>query len=238
MVEKSRIPAEQSRAFENWSLPEVSDGKPVVERDSGNRVVARALTARQLEEITLRAHREGFAHGVREGRASGFEQGLAEGRAAARDELQQQVAQLQSVMQQLLAPIQEQHAAIETALTQLSLDIARAVLDREPALDAQALIPLVRRAIRELPVGERNITVLLHPQQIERLRDCAEWPASWRVQPDSRVDIGGCKVLTDHSLVDFSVELRFRQVAAQMLAERADADPPEPGMFLDDSDDH
>lgn len=236
MVEKSRIPAEESTSFANWTLPEVADGKPAAPRDEGNRVVARALTARQLEEITSRAHRDGFAHGVREGRAAGFEQGLAEGRAAAREELQQHIAQLQGVMQQLLAPIAEQSAAIETAMTQLSLDIARAVLDREPALEAAALIPLVRRALRELPVGERNITVLLHPAQAELVRDCAEWPQHWRVQPDSRVGNGGCKILTDHSLVDFSVDMRFRQIAAQMLAARDDAEQPEPGELLGDDE--
>ena len=236
-MEKTRIPAEESGAFANWTLPEVASGKPVTERDTGNRVVARALTARQLEEITSRAHREGFAHGVREGRAAGFTQGQEEGRAAAREELAQQVAQLREVMRQLLEPIAAQSAEIETAMTQLSLDIARAVLGREPVLEAAALIPLVRRALRELPVGERNITVLLHPQQLERVRDCAEWPATWRLQADSRIDAGGCKVITDHSLVDFSVELRFRQVAAQMLAERDDDDAPEPGAMLGEDDD-
>jgi len=237
VVEKSRIPADQSGEFANWTLPEVDTGKPVAQRDEGNRVVARALTARQLEDITNRAHREGFAHGVREGRAAGFEKGQAEGRAAAREELKQQIAQLQNVMSQLLDPIAEQGTAIETAMTQLSLDIARTVLAQEPALKAETLIPLVRRALRELPVGERNITVLLHPQQIEILRDCAEWPAAWRMQADSRVDAGGCKVLTDHSLVDFSVEMRFRQIAAQLLAERDDGEAPEPGMLLGDDDD-
>ncbi len=169
-MEKTRIPAQQIGNFANWTLPEVADGKPVAERDAGNRVVARALTARQLEEITSRAHREGFAHGVREGRAAGFAQGQEEGRAAARAELQQQVAELRRVAQQLLEPIEQQNAAIETALTQLSLDIARAILEREPALDVQVLIPIVRRAVRELPVGERNITILLHPKQIECVR--------------------------------------------------------------------
>lgn len=236
-MEKSRIPADESQSFANWALPEVDNGKPVTQRDEGNRVVARALTARQLEEITTRAHREGFAHGVREGRAAGFEKGQAEGRAAAREELKQQIVQLQNIMKQLLDPIAQQNAAIETAMTQLSLDIARTVLAREPAIEVEALIPLVRRAIRELPVGDRNITVLLHPQQIERVRDCAEWPASWRLQPDSRVDAGGCKIITDHSLVDYSIEMRFRQIAAQLLAERDDGDAPEPGMLLGDDDD-
>lgn len=237
-MEKSRIPAEQSRSFENWALPEMAAGQSEAarERDAGNRVVARALTARQLEEITERGHREGFAHGVREGRTAGFAQGQEEGRTAARAELQQHIAQLQRVMQQLLQPIAEQDEAIELAMTQLSLDIARAVLDREPVLRAEAIVPLVRRAVRELPVGEKNLTVLLHPQQAELVRECAEWPEKWRIEADSRVDIGGCKVLSEHSLVDYSIELKFRQVAAHLLA-RDSSEPPEPGLLLGDDDD-
>lgn len=242
MVEKTRIPADESARFANWSLPDVASGQIIESalaqtgREPGDRVVARALTARQLEEISAQAHREGFAHGLKEGRAAGHAHGLNEGRAAARAELAQQVAELRAVAEQLLEPIAGQNAAIETALTQLALDIARAVLQREPAIPAEQLIPLVRRAVRELPVGERNITVVLNPQQLDRVRDHAEWPPHWRLQADSRVDCGGCRVVTEHSLVDYSVELRFRQIAAQLLAE-ADAEPAEPGTLLNEDDD-
>lgn len=243
MVEKSRIPAAQTSEFVSWDLPDVEKNQ-VVEtglassgHNPGDRVVARALTARQLEEITAQAQREGYAQGVKEGRSAGFSQGMEEGRAAARAELAKQVGELRAVMQQLLDPIDQQSAAIETAMTQLSLDIARAVINREPALPMEELLPLVRRAVRELPVGERNITVVLNPQQLELVRNNAEWPPNWRLQGDSRLDRGGCKVLTEHSLVDYSIELRFRQIAAQMLAASANAEPVEPGTLLDEDDD-
>ncbi len=239
-MEKSRIPAEQGRDFSNWSLPEVASGRSsetvlgaaAGDRDPGSRIVARTLTARQLEEITAQAQREGHAQGVREGRLVGMAQGLEEGRAAAR----QQVEQLKSVMAQMLDPIAAQQDSIELALTQFALDIARAVLDRTPALSSAELLPIVRRAVKELPVGARNITVLLHPQQLELMRASAEWPVNWQLQADSRVALGGCKVLTEQSLVDFSVELRFRQVAAAMLAGSTD-EAIEPGTLLSDDED-
>jgi flagellar assembly protein FliH len=242
VVEKSRIPAKQSRDFANWTLPAIETGQPIEagarpQKDKADEPISRTLTARQLEEITAQAHREGFAHGAKEGRAAGFTQGQQEGRAAAQDELAQQVAQLRRTMAELQAPIADQSDAIEAALAQLALDIARAVLAREPALAPRELIPIVRRAVRELPVGERNLTVLLNPAQLELIRDCEEWPAAWRVQADGRIDNGGCKVIAEHSLVDYTIELRFRQIAAQLLAESANAEPPEPGALLDDADD-
>jgi flagellar assembly protein FliH len=239
-VEKTRIPAEQSREFSSWSLPDVEDGQApktaTAARDPGNQIVARALTARQLEEITAQAQREGHAQGMKEGRVAGVAQGLDEGRIAARQELTKQVEQLKSVIAQLLEPIANQEDDIERALTLLALDVARAVIDQTPALPAAELLPIVRRAVRELPVGARNIAVIVHPQQLELLRDCVEWPDNWQLQADSRVQLGGCKVATDQSLVDFSVELRFRQVAAALLAESA-SEPIEPGTLLGEDDD-
>lgn len=238
-MEKTRIPADQSRDFSNWTLPDVENGATptaTVARDPGNEVVARALTARQLEEITTQAQREGHALGLAEGRAEGVAQGLEEGRAAARQELAVQAGQLKNVIAQLLEPIAAQEDEIEQALTQLALDIARAVLDRTPALAAADLLPVVRRAVRELPVGARNITVLLHPQQLELLQGSTEWPATWQLQADSRIDLGGCKVLTEQSIVDYSIELRFRQIAAKMLAPTANTEI-EPGTLLGDDDD-
>ena len=238
-MEKTRIPADQSRDFSNWTLPDVESGAApaaAAASDPGNQNIARGLTARQLEEITNQAQREGHAQGLEEGRAAGLAQGLEEGRAAARQELAVQVAQLQKVVAQLLDPIAQQQDQIEQALTQLALDIARAVLDRTPPLPAAELLPVVRRAVRELPAGARNITVLLHPQQMELMRESAEWPATWQLQADSRVDLGGCKVVTDQSLVDYTVELRFRQIAAQMLAPSANTEV-EPATLLGEDDD-
>lgn len=242
-MEKTRIPAAQTGEFANWALPDVEKGQVVetgIAQSSNNprdRVVARGLTAGQLEEMTAQAQREGFVQGVKEGRTAGFAKGQEEGRAAAGVELAKQVAELRGVMQQLLDPLAQQSAAIETAMTQLSLDIARAVLHCEPSLPMEKLLPLVRRAVRELPVGERNLTVVLHPQQLELVRGHADWPPNWHLQGDSRLDRGGCKVITEHSLVDYSVELRFRQIAAQMLVENGDAEPVEPGTLLDEDDD-
>jgi len=247
VVDKNRIPAADIRDFISWSLPEV--GGPLVEPEPepesapqppAEMPAVPMLTARQLEEITEQAqsegraegHAEGYAQGMEEGHAAGLARGLEEGRAQARAELRQQVEGLQAVMAQLLAPIAAQQDQIEEALTRLALDIARASLDREPALAPAQLLPVVRAALRELPVGERNIQVALHPQQLALVREHGDWPSAWTLLPDATVEPGACRIETEHSLVDYTVALRFRQVAARLLAEDAQA-VPEPGLLLD-----
>jgi flagellar assembly protein FliH len=245
----SRIPAARSHQFTNWSLPEIRDGEPIEvvaerqrrEAEAEAQVVARPVTARELEELTNSAYREGFDQGYgdghREGVAAGREAGETEARAAAQAALQQQLTALREVMAQLQEPLAGQQEAIEAALTRLALDIARAVLEREPALPPERLLPVVREAVRQLPAGERNLTVVLHPGQLALVREYADWPQHWRLEADARVATGGCQVVTEHSLVDYTVNLRFRQVAERLLAEHADSEPPEPGLLLDHHDD-
>jgi flagellar assembly protein FliH len=237
-MENSRIPADRSQQFANWQLPDVGAENTVrAGRDPGDEIVARHLTARDLESITQQAHEEGFGQGRAEGHEAGYAVGLAEGRKAARAELAQQVGQLRAVMADLLEPIEGQAQAIEQALTQLAVDIAQAVLGREPALPPGQLLPVVRAAVRELPVCSRNITVVLHPQQLALIRECADWPSTWTLQSDPAVEPGGCRVVSEHSVVDYTVGLRFRQVAEKLLAEHAGADQPEPGLLMERFDD-
>lgn len=236
-MEKSRIPAENSRQFASWELPEVGSEHAVrAGRDPGDEIVARHVTARDLEAITQQAHEEGFEQGCEEGRQAGYAAGLDEGRLAARTELETQIKQLRQMMACLQEPVAEQEQAIEQALSQLAVDIAAAVLQREPALSARELLPVVRAAVRELPVGSRNITVALHPDQLALIRNCSEWPPTWSLRADSAVEPGGCRVLSDHSVVDYTIGLRFRQVAQRLLDEHAGVDAPEPGLLMEPFD--
>lgn len=240
-IEKGRIPAQLSQQFPNWTLPDVGGAGAFVAREPADEVVAKHVTARELEALTQQAHGEGFAQGLEEGRAAGhavgYAEGLAAGREAAKIELAEQMQRLRQVMDALLEPTASQGAAIERALTQLAVDIAGAVLRREPALAAVDLLPVVRAAVRELPVGARNITVLLNPAELDLMRACAEWPAAWQLQADSRIEAGGCRVHSDASVVDYTIGLRFRQVAEKILADHAHADAPEPGLLMDRFDD-
>src|SRR5690606_41420142 len=104
-------------------------------------------------------------------------------------------------MADLLEPIADQEAEIEQAMSQLVVEVAQAVLGREPVLPLAQILPVVRAAVRELPVGSRNITVVLHPDQPALLRDCAEWPAAWALPADAAGDEGGRRAVLAPSVL-------------------------------------
>jgi flagellar assembly protein FliH len=237
----NRIPAERGRSFSSWQLPDIGGDAPIETALGSAAQSGRSVTARELEEISNNAYREGFDQGYgdghREGLAAGREAGVAEGLAQAAAQIERQVAQLQQVMAQLMEPIATQQADLERALIRLVLDVARAVLAHEPALEPERLLPVVRTALQQLPVGERNFSVVLHPEQAALVQNWSQWPSHWRIESDVRVEPGGCRVVAEHTLVDYTIGLRFRQVAEQLLAERDSGEPPEPGLLLERTDD-
>src|SRR5262245_4998035 len=118
-MEKGRIPAQFSQQFPNWTLPDVGGAPGVLAREPADEIVAKHVTARELETITQQAHSEGFTQGLQEGHAAGhdagYAEGLAAGREAAKTELAEQMQRLRQVMDALLEPTATQGAAIEQA---------------------------------------------------------------------------------------------------------------------------
>lgn len=207
----------------------------------------RPLTAEQLAEITEQAEREGREHGYQEGFQQGFaegeKKGLQQGEQKAYAEtkaaLEEQTCRFQQIADALLEPLATQGAKLENVILDMAVNIARHLLNRELIEDPSALFHLVERAVNALPAGAKNIRVYLNPDDVELAHEAfANSGCNWTFYPDSKMGRGGCRVETDQSLVDYSVERRLQQMLDQvnllgeLTAEEetpiADYTPPEP----------
>ena len=242
MSKGNRIPAEQSEGFNTWRLPAVEEGNIIgveatrprpdaAPADEPDRVLYTTITAGQLEKITQEAYDEGreqgYSDGLEEGRRKGHEQGLASGRQAARAELNDHLARLQGVLAELLDPLADQRDTLEQALVTLAGEMGRALAQRELSVDAAALRAVVAEAVAALPVGTQQLRVLLNPADRELLRQ-APLPGDWQLVDDPAITAGGCRVEGGHSLVDFTLESRVRELVDALL--QRDAAPPSPGL--------
>lgn len=239
----NRIPAARSGDFSQWSLPEVSAGHIVPAASESARrhrereadTVYKSLTASELETITREAYadgrREGLASGHAEGHREGFAQGREEGLAAARAQIEDELGRAASLLQQLLQPLEQQRAELEESLTQLSLELAHAVIGRDPVTEPQQVLAAVTQAVAALPAGAEGIEVYLHPDDAALLEQANLVRQEWRLLQDPHLRPGDCRLRTRHSVVDFTRETRFRQLLAALLEERsqpggdADHDP-------------
>ena len=201
------IPSEQLQGIEGWSLPDVSD--PQTREESGT-----PMTARQLEELQ------------REARAEGYEQGRREGLAAGQKEIRARVHELNHLMQTLARPLEQLDENVEQQLVDLVVLLGRQLIRRELRTEPGEILAVIREAMALLPLAATNVRLHLHPEDAELVRSnlsLSSEEQTWQVVEDPVIARGGCKVLSDTSQIDATVENRINAVILRLLGgERAD----------------
>ena len=174
---------------ERWQVPNIDGGEG-----------RSYLTAGRLEELQREAYDEAYQKGY----AEGVESGKAE--AAERTE------RLNELLRALARPFDELDEAVEKALVELAMNVARQLFRREIKLNPTHVIGVVREAVQCLPVASRNVSVHLHPDDASLIRETltpAEGEPAWQVVEDPLMSRGGCRISTDNSRIDASAETRF-----------------------------
>jgi flagellar assembly protein FliH len=124
-------------------------------------------------------------------------------------------------MGQLFEPIAEQDLLIEQMLVNLVGQVARQVIQRELEGDSSQLRQVLREALKQLPMGSDNVRIHVNPQDFElvkALRDRHE--ESWRILEDEQLLPGGCRIETEHSRIDASIETRLAQITKQLFEQQ------------------
>ncbi|WP_448111439.1 flagellar assembly protein FliH [Pseudomonas lini] len=172
------------------------------------------LTLEELESIRQEAYNEGFAVGEKEG----FHSTTLKVRQEAEVALTAKIAGLELLMANLFEPIAEQDTQIEKSLVDLVQHITRQVIQRELAIDSTQIEHVMREALKLLPLGVGNVRLYVNPQDFEQVKALRErHEESWRIVEDESLLPGGCRVETEHSRIDATIETRITQVMAKLL---------------------
>lgn len=168
------------------------------------------LTAEQIEEIQKQAYQEGFEEGRH--------QGLIKGEA----EVKQKIQQLVQVVDVLQKPLEQLDDTIEQELVTLAMVIARQIIRRELKIDPTHVIAAVREAVGQLPLASRNIRIFLHPEDSEVVRNSlgnSKGERRWEIMDDATQSRGGCRVVTETSQLDATVERRLAAIVASIFGD-------------------
>jgi flagellar assembly protein FliH len=241
-----------------WDLPYWANPPPVAlkEEELIEEAALSFPTVEEVEAIRQEAHSDGFQQGLLEGRKEGHQQGFDKGQAEgltqgkqqgmtqgytegqkqgfekglmeAKDKIEREIAALKQVTQQLLEPVNHQQAALEVALASLIEQSVRAVLRVPPHLTQNEIALITQEALAALPMGAKNVTLYLNAQDHALMLE--HWgealPAALVV--DDALASGGCRVETDISLIDYSIEERLRQVLAELRLDHFPEQQPLP----------
>ncbi len=210
--------ADKTTAYERWELPVVGEQAEAPGREA-------LPTAAEIESIQKQAHAEGHENGYREGYREGFDKGLAEGEA----EVRQRAARLQELLDQLEAPFEELDEAVIEQTAQLAIAVARQIIRRELHTDPGQVVGVVREALKALPIVARHIRVYLHPEDAALVREALslqdeadDGSQTWRIVEEPLLSRGGCRITSENSTIDATVETRLQRVITGLLGgERA-----------------
>lgn len=167
-----------------------------------------------------------------------FAKGYEEGLAAARREIDAEVAKLRSritqldaIMGSLARPFEELDAEVEQQLTVLALTVGKQMVRRELKTDPGQVIGVIRESVGRLPAAARDVRVHLHPEDAAVVRELLATPTNeraWTIVEDPALARGGCVVRTETSQIDARLESRMNAVVAALFgderaAHRADS---------------
>lgn len=193
------------------------------------------LTAGQIESWEAEAKAEGIKQGRDEGLeqgrkdgfAEGFEKGLAEGRAEGKREQQQQVALLKSLLEQMQSPLKNTDEELHNTLLSLSVAMAQQLVRREIQIEPGEIIPVITEALALLPSHAKDIVVHVHPEDAKLIRDLLTDTvddSDWSIAEDPLLTRGGCRVESQDSSIDASLEARLAGLMAAHINGRRQSD--------------
>ncbi len=205
-----------------WRLPSFDPHVPEPEPDPESLVESeevpleevQPLTLEEVEAIRQEAYNEGFSAGERDG----FHATQLKVRQEAEVALAARLATLETLMQSLMAPIAEQDTQIERSLVELVSHIAREVIQRELKIESTQIERVIQEALKLLPMGANNIRIFVNPQDFEQIKALRErHEEHWKILEDPALMPGGCRVESEHSRIDGTVETRITQALALLF---------------------
>lgn len=212
------ISADEANEYVEWQEPQVQ-GRIASEKGDG----ARPPTVNEMQSLHKDAYDEGFNMGRKEGR----EQGHKEGSAQAKTESQQLFKKIEALINSLANPVSQLDDELESSIAELTLAIARQLVRREIKTDPGEIVAVVREAVRALPISARNPTIYLHPEDMQLVRNAlslGDDDKSYRLEEDLLLTRGDCRVETESSYIDASIEARLSAIAANMLGDERQHD--------------
>lgn len=162
-----------------------------------------AVDPAEVERIRKEAFDEGYA--------AGYDSGAT----AAHDETDR----LRSLADGAGAVFEQFEHTLAPALLDLAMAVARQVVRRELSVDSNVVLSVVRDAFAQLTGGETGKQLLLNPNDIQLVRAHLGEELTlgqWKLIEDSRIDAGGCRISTQQSAVDATVETRWKRTVASL----------------------
>ena len=164
-------------------------------------------TIEQISAIQEQARQEGYLAGHAEGVAAGHEHAALE------------AARLLHLAETFSTETAKADEIISQHVLDLALDLARALVKSALTLRPELVIPIVKEAVRYLPVLHPPALLYLNPDDAVLVKDKIGdelTKMGWLLTDDSQLEPGGCRVETANNQIDASLPTRWQRLLAAL----------------------
>lgn len=222
-------------ALSVWRLPDITNkssqyGEKTGAQQSQPKSTPH-LTVTEIEAMQNQAYDEAFAQGKADGFQEGYNQGYEAGSKKGYEEnaesLNKKAEEFSQLMAALSEPFKKLDEEVENELVKLSISLVAQIIRREIKMDTGQVIAAVREAIKVLPLSSQKVSLYLHPEDTELVRSVLaldETSSTWIIVDDPLITRGGCKIDTDVSHVDATIENRLAAAIANVFGDERDRD--------------
>ncbi|MEW6103173.1 MAG: FliH/SctL family protein [bacterium] len=146
--------------------------------------------AKKQEEIRDKGYKEGFSHGIEEGKRKG------------EIEITRVIASIKGILSSLNSLYDSSLKKIdENIILDLSLLMAKKIVKNETSIKKDVVLGNIREALKK--AGNSKIRLLLNPDDIEIARGFLK---EVDIAGDSSIEQGGCKIYFDFGIIDATID--------------------------------
>ncbi|WP_144212057.1 flagellar assembly protein FliH [Shewanella donghaensis] len=178
-----------------------------------------------FDEGVEKGHEAGLISGHEEGQqkgyASGFNQGRIEGQQKGKDSIDEQLNSIIAPLSAMKSLLEEGHSQQIMQQQDLILDLVRRVsiqvIRCELTLQPQQILALVEETLAAIPDDPTAVKIHLEPSAVVKLKElAADKIQQWTLVADSNISAGGCRIVSDKSDADASMETRLNACLDQV----------------------
>lgn len=223
------VDKERTNAF-RMNVANLSTPEPAAV-DSADDEESNTLSAQALEEITQQAQEQGYQDGLTKGKeegllqghqegydqglVQGIEDGTAQGLEQAQPQIAQRVAIIDAMIAKLQQPLSNQDKAVESALIELALTLAKKIVHVEISQSKKPVIQSVSEGIKVIG-SESAVNLHVNPQDLDIIENLFGEQKNEKtrltIASDPALNIGDCYLETTNSSVSLNLEERINQV--------------------------
>lgn len=154
---------------------------------------------------------------------NGYDDGLKQGQQT----LNEYKQTFESVFSSLDNALQEIDEDVIQSITQLAVSISKQIIRRELQINSEQVVSVVKEAIKLLPLEKSRLIMHLNPSDIsvvQKVFNQDDMVHSYSLVEDPTIQRGGCKLATDESIIDATIDSQVAQIAANLLGSQRATD--------------